>query len=653
MKKTLFILIFAIAALSVFVSCNNNAEVVTYKVTVKNGEEVYKERNIADGDIYVLPSKPADSRPFKGWKVGESTELMQPGEDLTITADTEITAVWVTSCTVSFDLGDSTLTEIEDVSVEYGTAISFSPTVPDRTGYAFDGWYLNEEKYILGTTLVTEDITLKAHWTTKYCTVSFDTDGGAALSSLKIPYGEKINIAGTPADPTRTGYTFVKWTLEDGTDFSYDNVIESDTKLKAQWQIKSCTVSFDLGDSTLAKIDDMTVDYGTVKAAPEVPHRTGYVFSAWKIRNGGVFDFANPITEDLELEAVWTQIKTNLTVYFPKNVNDVETIKVDVGGSVVTIPYSGGEEDGEYGKYTADVTGLDLGTYTATVTTLRGNSVVGGSFSDTMKVSYVESDEEIRVDTSNVVDITTSVTAQASSVSGDSSNGYVISGTATLNYGDGVTVLYSIDGSEPSVAYTSGTSLDVTSSTSLALKVSPTDSSKWATGTVSNEISFESLLGSTGPGGGIIFYDAGSVKYYPSEDNASYSYRFLEAATKDLDGTYQFSSSTTDVYSTSHVIGSGKANTELLKGISGSAAEACSKYTQGEKSDWFLPSRDELKALLGKSQIVKGLSSSWYWSSSIDFSETSRALLNSISDRTMYVTMPRDGTYNVRPIRCF
>ena len=82
MKKTLFILILAVAALSVFVSCNNNAEVVTYKVTVKNGEVLYKEKNVADGDIYVLPAKPNDTRPFQGWKVGESTELMQPGEDL-------------------------------------------------------------------------------------------------------------------------------------------------------------------------------------------------------------------------------------------------------------------------------------------------------------------------------------------------------------------------------------------------------------------------------------------------------------------------------------------------------------------------------------------------------------------------------------------
>ena len=509
MKKSVLVLVFAVAILSVFVSCNNNPKVVTYKVTVMNGKDVYKAKNVADGDIYVLPAKPTDSTyPFKGWKVGESTELMQPGEDLKITGDTKITAVWVTSCTVSFDLRDESLTPI----------------------------------------------------------------------------------------------------------------------------------------------DNMTVEYGTVNTAPAVPHRTGYVFSNWKIKDGGIFDFANPVTQDLELEAVWTQIKTNLTLYFPMNVNDVETIKVDVGGSEVTIPYSGGEEDGEYKKYTVAVTGLDFGTYTATVSSLKGDSVVGGSYSDTVKVSYVESDKEIKVDTSNVIDIATSVVAQASSVSGDATNGYVISGTATLSYGDGVTVLYSIDGSEPST-YTLGTSFDVTSNTTLTLTVSSTDSSKWTTGTVSNEIKFGSLLGATGPAGGIIFYDAGRVKYYPNESNASYSYRFLEAATRDV-GSYQFSS-TTDVYSTSQAIGSGKANTDLLKGISGSAAEACSKYTQGGKTDWFLPSRDELRTLLGKSQIVTGLSSSWYWSSSIDLSETEKAFLNKINDINTYLVMPRTNKYTVRAIRCF
>ncbi len=513
MKKTLMVLILTLLAVSLFISCNNNTEVVTYKVTVMNGENVYREKDVADGDIYVLPSKPSeDTRPFRGWKIGESTDLMQPGEDLKITGNTEITAVWVTSCTVSFDLCDDSLT----------------------------------------------------------------------------------------------------------------------------------------------KLADMTVDYGSVNDAPAVPSRTGYVFSNWKIKNGGIFDFRNPVTQDLELEAVWTEIKTNLTLYFPENVNDVETIKVDVGGSVVTVPYSEGEEDGEYRRYTVAVTGLDYGTYTATVSTLKGNSAVGGSFSDTVKISYVESDKEIKVDTSNVIDITTSVVTKASSVSGDAADGYVISGTATLSYGDGVTVLYSIDGSEPA-AYASGTSLDVTSSTSLALTVSSTDSSKWTTGTVSNEIRFGSLIGTTGPGGGIIFYDAGSVKYYPDKNNAQYSYRFLEAATSDV-GSYPFSS-TADTYSTSVAIGSGRANTELLKGISGSAAEACSKYTQGGKTDWFLPSRNELRSLLEKSQIIPGLSSDFYWSSSIDLSDTEStyesAYVNKTTDYTSSILANRSVSHSVRAIRCF
>ena len=176
-----------------------------------------------------------------------------------------------------------------------------------------------------------------------------------------------------------------------------DLKITGDTQINAVW-ITSCTVSFDLGDSALAKIGDMTADYGAVKAAPSVPHRTGYVFSAWKIKNGGIFDFANPITQDLELEAVWTQIKTNLTVYFPKNVNDVETIKVDVGGVVKTFSYSDGEEDGNYKMYTAEVTGLDHGTYDITLTTLKGNNVVGDSYTDSVNMKYDITDKEVKVD---------------------------------------------------------------------------------------------------------------------------------------------------------------------------------------------------------------------------------------------------------------
>ena len=71
MKKLVFVLIFTIAVLSMFVSCNDNPQAVYYHVKVMNGEEVYKEKDVVDGGIYVLPSVPKDKnkKAFSGWKI--------------------------------------------------------------------------------------------------------------------------------------------------------------------------------------------------------------------------------------------------------------------------------------------------------------------------------------------------------------------------------------------------------------------------------------------------------------------------------------------------------------------------------------------------------------------------------------------------------
>ena len=64
------------------------------------------------------------------------------------------------------------------------------------------------------------------------CTVTFNADGGSAVASVTVKSGEKV---AKPADPTKEGYTFVKWTL-DGKDFDFDTVITKDIELKAVWE---------------------------------------------------------------------------------------------------------------------------------------------------------------------------------------------------------------------------------------------------------------------------------------------------------------------------------------------------------------------------------------------------------------------------------
>ena len=122
-------------------------------------------------------------------------------------------------------------------------------------------------------------------------------------------------------------------------------------------------------------------------------------------------------------------------------------------------------------------------------------------------------------------------------------------------------------------------------------------------------------LGETGPGGGIVFYDAGSVQPWG---------QYLEAAPAGWSGG---SDPTAPwgcqglVIPTDAVIGSGLANTNaIVAGCSdpGIAARISASYNGGGKADWFLPSIDELYQLWLHKNIVPGIGSSWYgnWSSS-------------------------------------
>ncbi|MDR3337502.1 MAG: DUF1566 domain-containing protein [Treponema sp.] len=120
-------------------------------------------------------------------------------------------------------------------------------------------------------------------------------------------------------------------------------------------------------------------------------------------------------------------------------------------------------------------------------------------------------------------------------------------------------------------------------------------------------------LGAAGPGTGIIFYDKG---YY------SDGWRYLEAAPADASASLWAASIWVTHIGTSSAIGAGKANTETIRTAtlidSASAAYQCYTYSGGGKSDWYLPSKEELEQMYAYKTAL-GLSTTYlyseYWSS--------------------------------------
>lgn len=62
--------------------------------------------------------------------------------------------------------------------------------------------------------------------------VTFDTDGGTKIQSQTIKKGQKIN---KPANPTKKGYKFIEWQLNNKT-FDFNTAANKDIVLKAKWE---------------------------------------------------------------------------------------------------------------------------------------------------------------------------------------------------------------------------------------------------------------------------------------------------------------------------------------------------------------------------------------------------------------------------------
>jgi hypothetical protein len=166
-------------------------------------------------------------------------------------------------------------------------------------------------------------------------------------------------------------------------------------------------------------------------------------------------------------------------------------------------------------------------------------------------------------------------------------------------------------------------------------------------------------IGDTGPGGGKVFYLQTATAAAP--------WRYLEAAPNTWSGgiadpqmkwcsnTSNFipnlSTGDTTTVQSATAIGAGYANTQkMLRGCTFGAAIMATSYNGGGKSDWFLPSKDELNQLFSQSAIVGGFLAYFYWSSS-EFG-ANLAFLQLFTNGGQFI-FNKDYSLCIRPVRAF
>jgi len=144
-------------------------------------------------------------------------------------------------------------------------------------------------------------------------TITFDTDGGENVESIKVEVGKKISLPTTKKD----GFNFVGWyngdTLVNG-----DESYITDTILKAKWEEekiepvveekKTFTVSFNTNGGS--KVSSIKVECGKTLQTLPTTKKDGFTFVSWADKNGKVIlKGAKLSCEDVTLYANWEEVK--------------------------------------------------------------------------------------------------------------------------------------------------------------------------------------------------------------------------------------------------------------------------------------------------------------------------------------------------------
>ena len=202
------------------------------------------------------------------------------------------------------------------VPLPYKSAVTWKKP-PENPGYKFGGWYKDEAlttKFDFDKEKLLTDIHLYGKWIAETYTVTFDSNGGSPVPSIKAKYNERIT---KPQNPTRKGYLFAGWTYKkNGSEFwnfirePNISTVKKNITLYASWQ-KPYTITFDSNGGTSVP-SGKTGLYGVILQPSVTPKKDGYTFAGW-YRKKKATDADRPIyfgetkvNADTTIYARWT-----------------------------------------------------------------------------------------------------------------------------------------------------------------------------------------------------------------------------------------------------------------------------------------------------------------------------------------------------------
>lgn len=225
---------------------------------------------------------------FLGWYLNAEGTGSAVTRNSIVNGDHTLYAKWrINTFKVTLNLNYGSSSSVK--TVDYGTELSKVLTEPERTGYAFEGWFTDQkcENPVAPDTKVTSDVTLYAKWI-EAKRVNLVVNGGTLPSGTPAYINVYENGQYNLPTPTWTGCTFQGWYTQEngGTKVSYGDKVPAvdsiPSTLYAQWIPMDVTVTFDPNGSPNHQASTRTYKVGSKYGIGlGALNWSGYKFMGW------------------------------------------------------------------------------------------------------------------------------------------------------------------------------------------------------------------------------------------------------------------------------------------------------------------------------------------------------------------------------------
>ena len=285
-------------------------QIDTYTITynLDGGSASNRENYSVETDDFTLNNPTKLGYTFKGWSGTDLTG--DSNKTVTITKGSTGNRIYnanytIDTYTITYNLNGGSLeqgkTNRETYTIETDTFTLYNPS---KVGYTFIGWSENTEEATTTKTITkgtTGNKVIDANYEINTYIVNFIDQGSPYGQNEEVEYNQK---ATRPSDPSKEGYTFKHWSLEEnGEEYDFNAKVTKNITLYSVYEINKYDVIF-IDQGITYHEDEVNYNEKATKIAN--PNKEGYTFRYWSLEeNGEEYNFNTLVTSNITLYSVY------------------------------------------------------------------------------------------------------------------------------------------------------------------------------------------------------------------------------------------------------------------------------------------------------------------------------------------------------------